>query len=135
MAAPMSEVEELRRNARLMGQLAKQLPGLDVDQGRAILQRVELELQRWIKERQTAQDLLRQMIAQHDEMKFDLKLTYGLARRACEKVMQDDSREWHTETLAVLEQIRLEMRELHGETRRVADEVRNLVRELRDAKP
>jgi uncharacterized membrane protein YheB (UPF0754 family) len=106
MAAPLTEVEQLKRDAKLVGSLARQLPGLDVDQAQKILEAVQLELQRWIKERQSAQDLLRQVIAQHDEAKHDVKLIYGLTRYMAEKAMQDNSREWHAETLAVLEAIR-----------------------------
>jgi hypothetical protein len=113
MAAPLTEVEQLKKDAKLIGSLARQLPGIDVDRAQKILQAVELELQRWIRERQSAQDLLRQLIAQHDEMKFDIKLIYGLTRLANEKIMRGSSRELHAEILAALESLRQEMHMLH----------------------
>jgi hypothetical protein len=133
MAAPLTEVEQLKRDAKLVGSLAKQLPGLSAEQGQKILEAVQLELQRWIEERQSAQDLLRQLLAQHDVMQHDVKLTFGLVRLATEKVlgMKDHNAELHSETLAAFEAIRQEMHELHAATFRLVDQVRGLVEELR----
>jgi hypothetical protein len=131
MAAPLTEVEQLKRNAALVGSLAKQLPGLSVEQGQKILEAVQLELQRWIRERQSASDLLRQLLAQHDEMKYEIKLLYGLDRFTCEKVLGTKGRsaEIYSEMLAAFEAIRVEMRELHEATFRLVDQVRGLVEE------
>jgi hypothetical protein len=127
----LSEVEQLKKNAKLVADLARQLPGISIEQAREVLKALELELQRWIRERQSAQVLLRQVIAQHDELGFDIKAIFGLTRLATEKVLGLKTAELHSETLAAFESIRLEMRTLHEETHRVADQVRDLVEELR----
>jgi hypothetical protein len=119
MAAPLTEIEQLKRDAKLIGSLARQLPGIDVNQARTVLELVQLEIKRWIVERQSAQDLLRQVIAQHDEARLDVKLVGALVRLILEKVlpMQTKNSELHTDTLVALEEVRAEMRSLVEELR------------------
>jgi hypothetical protein len=68
------EVDELKRNAKLIGSLARQLPGLDVDKARTILERVEVEVHKWLIERQSAQDLLRMLSAQVEEQRLEIRM-------------------------------------------------------------
>src|SRR5262249_27131295 len=69
--AAMNEVRELERSARLIGQLARAFPQLDVDHARAVLEGVEREVQRWLAERRTASELLREVIRQLEESRLD----------------------------------------------------------------
>jgi hypothetical protein len=117
VARTLSEVEELKRNAKLVAQLAKQFPGLDVDQARVALERIEVEVQRWIKERQSAQELLRGVLTRHDEMWLDVRAVAGLCQLTCQKALEMAGKT--NQMLAELEALKIELRELSAEVHKL----------------
>jgi hypothetical protein len=98
-----------RRNAKLVGQLAKPLPELDLEQIRLVWAHVEIEVEKWRLERQSAINLLRELLTAFDEMRLDVRLAAHLAQAFQKVEARSDEA---PDIVAAIEALRVEVREL-----------------------